>query len=109
MKASGYDPVIRNKFARPVNPMAVGLDWGRRGFRCRSMRDPSGRERREFVQSANGLVLVLEGRLEIDIAGVLVEAGEGDEIFIPAGAPHTVRNPGATTTRWLRGYAGMPV
>ena len=106
MKASGSDPVIHNKFARPVNPMAVGFDWGRRGFRCRRMRGPPGREWRDIALGADGLVMVLEGRLEIDIAGVLVDAGEGDEIFIPAGVVHTVRNTAPTATIWLHGTGG---
>jgi mannose-6-phosphate isomerase-like protein (cupin superfamily) len=106
MKASGRDPVIRNKFARPVDPMAVGLDWGRRGFRCRRMLDPAGREWPGIVHGADELVMVLKGRLEIDIAGVLIDAEEGDEIFIPAGAVHSVRNTAPTATRWLYGYEG---
>ncbi len=106
MKASGHDPVIRNKFARPVDPMAVGLDWGRRGFRCRRMLDPPGQHWRDIVHRADELVMVLEGRLEIEVAGVLIEAEEGDEVFIPAGAVHSVRNTAPTTTSWLYGYAG---
>ncbi len=106
MKANGRDPVIRNKFARPVNPMAVGIDWGRRGFRCRRMRDPPGQEWRDFVHDSDELVMVLKGRLEIDVAGVLVDAEEGDEIFIPAGAVHTVRNTAPSSTSWLYGYDG---
>ena len=104
MKANGRDPVIRNKFARPVNPMAVGIDWGQRGFRCRQMRDPPGQEWRDFVHDGDELVMVLKGRLEIDIAGMLIDAEEGDEIFIPAGAVHTVRNTAPSITSWLYGY-----
>ncbi|MHA1537915.1 MAG: cupin domain-containing protein [Alphaproteobacteria bacterium] len=106
MKASNLDPVIRNKFSRPVNPMAVGLDWGRRGFHCRQMRDPPGQEWRDFVHDADELVLVLKGRLEISLAGHIIEAEEGDEVFIAGGAVHTVRNAATATTIWLYGYAG---
>jgi len=110
MKASGYDPVIRNKFPRPVNPIAVGVDWGARGYRCRRMVDPPGGGQRAFEGGANKLIIVLKGRLEIVIAGQRIEApqpieaDEGDEIFIPAGAAHTIRNAGPTAARWLCGY-----
>ncbi len=106
MKANGHDPVIRNKFGRPVNPIAVGIDWGLRDFRCRRMSDAPGQEWRDFVHDADELVMVLKGRLEITVAGVLIDAEEGDEVFIPAGAVHTIRNTAPSTTSWLYGYAG---
>jgi hypothetical protein len=31
--------VTRNKFALPVNPMDVGLNWGRKGFTCNVARE----------------------------------------------------------------------
>ena len=97
---------IRNKFARPVNPMAVGVDWGQRGFRCKQMLGSPGREWRDFVHCADKLVTILKGRLEFDVAGTLFDAEEGDEIFIPAGAVLTVRNTAPTATSWLYGNDG---
>ena len=94
---------IRNKLARPVNPMAVGVDWGQRGFRCKQVLDPPGREWRDSVHNANELVTILKGRLEFDVAGTLLDADEGDEIFIPAGTVHTVRNTAPCATSWLYG------
>lgn len=32
--------VTRNRFRLPVNPMDVGLSWGRRGFSCTAAREP---------------------------------------------------------------------
>jgi len=66
--------------------------------------DPPGREWNGFVHGTNELVTVSEGRLEIEIDGASLTAGPGDEVFIPKGAVHSVRNLHDGTTRWLYGY-----
>lgn len=48
--------------------------------------------------------MVLEGEVEFDIVGKVVRPAPGEEVLIPAGALHTVRNLGTTTSRWLYGY-----
>jgi quercetin dioxygenase-like cupin family protein len=49
-------------------------------------------------------VTVAEGRLEVTVGGTSLVAEPGDEIFIPKGARHSVRNIHSDTTRWLYGY-----
>jgi quercetin dioxygenase-like cupin family protein len=56
------------------------------------------------VHATNELVTVAEGRLEVTVAGKRLVAEPGDEIFIPKGARHSVRNIHSDTTRWLYGY-----
>ena len=34
--------ITRNRFAQPVNPMDVGLSWGRKGFSCHVAHAPEG-------------------------------------------------------------------
>ncbi len=92
------------KFSRPVDERAVARDWRARGFSCDPFVDPPGREWIGFVHRTNELVVVVEGRLELEIAGEIVIAEEGDEVFIPRGAVHSVRNRHAGVTRWLYGY-----
>ena len=48
--------------------------------------------------------MVLEGELELEIAGQEHRARPGHEFFIPAGAAHTARNAAARAARWLYGY-----
>jgi len=50
------------------------------------------------------VVMVLEGEVEFDIAGRVIRPAPGEEVLIPAGTLHTVRNLGNTTSRWLYGY-----
>ena len=96
--------IIQNRFPTPVDRAAVGRDWRARGYSCDLFVDPPGREWRDFVHGTNELVTVVEGKLEMIIEGAAMVAAEGDEIFIPRGAVHTVRNIHAGTTRWLFGY-----
>ena len=48
--------------------------------------------------------MIIEGVLELEIAGDIRRPGIGEEILIPAGAAHSVRNIGGSTARWLYGY-----
>ena len=96
--------LTKSKFAAPVDRGEVGRDWRQRGYSCDLFVDPPGREWSGFVHATNELVTVLDGKLEIEIAGRRVIAEPGDEMFIPGGAVHSVRNIHAGTTRWLYGY-----
>ncbi len=52
----------------------------------------------------NELVTVLSGKLELELEDKWFVVKEGDEVFIPRGARHSVRNIHERTTRWLYGY-----
>jgi mannose-6-phosphate isomerase-like protein (cupin superfamily) len=101
--------IARSKWSYPVNPMSVGMDWGRRGYSCERIADPPGQEWRDFVHDTDELMVVLDGWLEVEVAvdgaAQRFDAMAGDEVFVPAGANHTVRNAHSGTTRWLYGYA----
>lgn len=92
------------RFPEPVDPGAVRADWAARGYSCHHFTDPPGREWRDFVHDTNELVTVVEGRLDLEIAGRRVSAGPGDEVFIARGARHSVFNVHDGTTHWLFGY-----
>ena len=87
-----------------LNQHDVSRDWAARGFSCALWVDPPGQRWENFVHSTDELVLVLEGKLEFEIDGKVSHPGTGKEIFIPAGAVHSVRNIGSSTARWLYGY-----
>jgi quercetin dioxygenase-like cupin family protein len=96
--------LIKGRFSAPLDRAAVAADWAARGYSCGLFVDPPGREWNGFVHATNELVTVSEGRLEIEIDGTRLTAGPGDEVFIPKGAVHSVRNLHDGTTRWLYGY-----
>ncbi len=98
------DYLTRNKFAAPLDRSAVAAEWRGRGYTCGRFVDPPGRCWEDFVHDCNELVTVVEGRLEMTVAGETVTVGSGDEVFIPKGARHSLRNIHHATTVWLYGY-----
>ena len=82
----------------------VAADWAKRGFGCDLWIDSPGRRWEDFTHPTDELVLVLEGKMEFEVAGRVCHPEIGEELLIPAGAIHSARNIGATTARWLYGY-----
>jgi len=98
------DLFVRQRFSPPVDKTVVAADWRQRGYSCDWFSDPPGREWRDFVHSTNELVTVVQGHLELTVAGSTYRVEPGDEVFIPRGAVHSVKNSHTGTTRWLYGY-----
>ena len=98
------DLFARSKFLTPVERDAVARDWARRGFSCDLFVDPPGQQWNDFVHGCNELVTVAEGRLEMTVGDQTSILEEGDEVFIPKRAVHSVRNIHTGTTRWYYGY-----
>lgn len=96
--------LTRQKFPTPLNRDQVAHDWHSRGYSCDVFVDPPGREWNDFVHATNELVTVIAGRLKIGIGGEEFLVEPGDEIFIPKGVRHSVKNVSSSTTHWLYGY-----
>ena len=87
-----------------INQKDASKDWAARGFSCELWIDPPGRRWEDFVHATDELVIVVEGEMEFEINGKISHPRVGEEIFIPAGAVHSVRNIGSSIARWLYGY-----
>lgn len=96
--------VTRNKFSPPIVCDEVMRDWKARGYDCRPFVDPPGQEWNNFVHQTNELITVVEGRLEMTVASQRLMVDPGDEVFIPKGAVHSVKNSNNGITRWFFGY-----
>ena len=79
-------------------------DWHARGFSCDIWTDPPGQVWADFVHSVDELVMPIEGEVEIEMQGRRLRPAVGEEVFIPAGQSHTVRNLGRSRNRWYYGY-----
>ena len=90
--------------APPVDPNAVRRDCAQRGLICELWDDPLGREWTDSVHPGDELVMVIEGEVEFEVAGKTRRPAPGEEVFIPRGANHSVRNIGKTRATWLFGY-----
>lgn len=87
-----------------VDRTAVAADWRARGFSCDIWEDPPGQVWADFVHGTDELAMVVDGDVEFEFAGETYRPPPGQELLIPAGAPHTVRNVGRSPSRWLYGY-----
>lgn len=78
--------------------------WAQRGFSCAIWVDPPGQVWEDFVHTSDELVMLIEGEIELTFCGNTVRPKAGEEVLIPAGQRHTVRNIGVTMNRWYYGY-----
>lgn len=78
--------------------------WRSRGFGCDLWIDAPGQRWEDFTHAVDELVMVLDGEMEFEISGVVHRPAAGEELFIAAGAVHSVRNLGSSRARWLYGY-----
>ena len=77
-------------------------DWATRGYSCGLCIDPPEQTWEDFVHAEDELVMLSEGEFEIQERTFRLAPGE--EVFIPAGAVHSVRDVGGTTARWSYGW-----
>ena len=82
----------------------VKTDWERRGFSFGIWIDPPGQIWEDYVHGVDELLMLAEGEIELSFLGKTFCPKIGEEILIPAGAGHTVRNIGNTANRWYYGY-----
>jgi quercetin dioxygenase-like cupin family protein len=68
--------------------------------------DAPGQVWEDYQHAVDEVVMVVEGKVEFNVAGKVMRPAPGEELLIPAGALHTVRNLGTTMSRWLYGYKG---
>jgi mannose-6-phosphate isomerase-like protein (cupin superfamily) len=87
-----------------MDQMTIRKDWETRGFSCDVWTDLPGQQWKNFVHDNDELMILQEGEIEVTFQGNTIRPQVGEELFIPAGAMHTVRNVGRTHSRWLYGY-----
>ena len=85
-----------------MNPEQIKKDWNSRGYSFGIFKDPQGQIWVDFVHKTDELVVLVEGKIEIE--GKSQQPSIGKEIIIPAKAKHTVRNVGKTFNAWYYGY-----
>jgi mannose-6-phosphate isomerase-like protein (cupin superfamily) len=87
-----------------VDQKRIEMSWRQRGFSCGLWVDPPGRRWEDFVHNTDEVVMVIDGSVEFEIDEQIHHPKPGEELLIPAGALHSVRNIGQTTAHWLYGY-----
>lgn len=89
-----------------IDKEAVRRDWAARGFTCELWIDPPDQVWHDFLHDVDEMVLLLEGDCLVEMPDRTIRLHGGEELLIPAGTRHTVRNCGSGPARWLHGYRG---
>jgi quercetin dioxygenase-like cupin family protein len=89
-------------YAAPVSEKSVRDDFP--GFSFGIFRDPPGQVWADFIHPTDEFVVVVEGDVEIEVAGERASCGPGDLVLIPAGARHTLRTSRTAGSVWFYGY-----
>ncbi|HXZ97528.1 MAG TPA: cupin domain-containing protein [Burkholderiales bacterium] len=89
---------------RNVDEHKVKTGWERRGFSFGIWNDPPGQIWENYIHGVDELLMLVEGEIELSFLGKTFRPKIGEEILIPAGASHTVRNIGNSANRWCYGY-----
>ncbi|HEU4504169.1 MAG TPA: cupin domain-containing protein [Nitrospira sp.] len=87
-----------------VDINSVRSNWQSRGFNCDVWTDPPGQTWEDYTHAVDEVVMILEGEVEFEIGEQVLRPSVGEELYIPAGVLHSVRNIGKSTSRWLYGY-----
>ncbi len=82
----------------------VQHEWADRGFGCELWVEPAGAVMSDFVYDTEQLIHLLDGALQIEMGGRTVRLQPGEELTIPGGMRHTIRNIHSATSRWLYGH-----
>ncbi len=82
----------------------MATEWGAKGYSCGLWIDPPGQKWLNFVHETDELVLVVQGKIRLEVGEDAIEIGPGNEALIPAGSNHSVYNIGGTEARWYYGY-----
>ncbi|MGB2680486.1 MAG: cupin domain-containing protein, partial [Candidatus Competibacter sp.] len=77
-----------------VDTERVRAHWNDRGFSCGLWVDPPGQVWSDFVHETDELLMPVEGEIELTVMGRTWRPALGEEVLMPAGAIHTVRNVG---------------
>ena len=85
-----------------MNQEQIKKDWESRGYSFGIFKDAPGQVWAGFAHKTDELVVLAEGKIEIEVKSQQPPGGQ--EVFIPANTMHTVRNVGKTHNLWYYVY-----
>ena len=88
---------------QPVKHDHVEKRWQKQGFEIATRLDPPGEIGLDPASDADELFLLLEGEMVIEVEGATLEPQVGEEVLVPVGTAHKLRNVGTKKARWLYG------
>jgi mannose-6-phosphate isomerase-like protein (cupin superfamily) len=95
--------------ARWASAAVLGPATGNRGSGASLLEVPAGCRLARHTDSAEEVVVVIEGEAAIDVGGEVTHARAGDLALVPESVPHEVRNTGGGVLRFAAVYAKAEV
>lgn len=87
-----------------IDKAKVRATWAAAGFTCELWVGAPHQVWHDFRHEVDERLLMLDGRIQVEMQGRTIMLTPGDELQIPAGIRHTVRNGSPEPVRWLYGY-----
>ena len=87
-----------------ISQQEVAKKWQEQGYSCGLWTDSPGQNWENFTHEVDELVMVVEGEVEFEFESKIYHPKIGEELLIPSGTRHSVRNVGKTTSNWFYGY-----
>tara|TARA_B100000029_G_scaffold85590_1_gene76051 strand:- start:1151 stop:1429 length:279 start_codon:yes stop_codon:yes gene_type:complete len=87
-----------------IDPKSIEQSWKSRGFSCEIWTDLPGTIWADFIHKTDELVMLIDREIELEMSGQIFHPEIEEEILIPAGVNHTVRNICQVTNQWFYGY-----
>jgi len=87
-----------------IDKAKVRGTWAAAGYTCELWVGAPHQVWHDFRHEVDERILMLDGRVQVEMQGRTIMLLPGDELQIPAGIRHTVRNGSPEPVRWLYGY-----
>lgn len=87
-----------------IDKAKVRNAWAAAGYTCELWVGAPHQVWHDFRHEIDERILMLDGRVLVEMQGRTILLQPGDELQIPAGIRHTVRNGSPEPVRWLYGY-----
>ena len=90
-----------------VDKKQIKTNWNDRNYSCDMFVDPPGQCWEDFTHSIDELVMVVEGKLEVEMQGSVFSSEIKKTVFIPAEVNHSIRNIGDKISKWLNVFKNV--
>ena len=82
----------------------IKREWAEKGYSFGIWKDSPDQIWFGFVHATDEIIMLVEGKIEIEFQGRKISPKIGEEVVIPAGVKHTVKNIGKSNNIWFYGY-----
>ena len=87
-----------------MNESKIKQEWAKRGYSFGISKNPPSKIWSDFIHATDEIIMLVQGKIEIQFQNKKMIPKPGEEVIIPAGEKHTVKNIGENKNIWFYGY-----